>query len=480
MPCLLRNYEALEGEGERRRQDLNHSVRIHSPASIPDFTRLAGSSMEMAVQKLKEDHAAQWASSTNAVNACIRNTRNHIEELREDIMHPDTIDTTEKERRLETKKEDLRNQEERLASLDAEPKEDETKMLQRARQELIEHESRGHAGGKKAWRRAAKAREQDQEAGQTEDERIGSKQKVEKDAFTRRFNPGAMWPPPIKRMKPRRHPSRAVHVSTVASKGSWGKDEWKKPAVELNAFVVSCVNQLVAETHALLLCEVTAVLDQKWTYCLSSISKTGRIGSPARAKMASFAITEDFYKILEVDQAASPATIIAAYKRLALKLHPDHNRKPDATAAFQRSDSASHSGVASETAQILALQQSKHDRAAQWRICSDAFNTSIRQISDDMRQLQKAIQSLDSISAAEAAEEARKYSWGTWLLSPFYKKAEDSEEVKAQKDRARQERRIERDMKERRFDDQATAKCNPDAGDAAATRARTRRTREKG
>jgi len=48
-------------------------------------------------------------------------------------------------------------------------------------------------------------------------------------------------------------------------------------------------------------------------------------------------------------------------------------------------------------------------------------------------------------------QEAQKNSWGTWLLSPIYKKAEDSEEEKARKDRERQERRIEKDMKERRL-----------------------------
>jgi hypothetical protein len=58
---------------------------------------------------------------------------------------------------------------------------------------------------------------------------------------------------------------------------------------------------------------------------------------------------------------------------------------------------------------------------------------------------------LDSVAAAEAAEEAQKNSWGRWLLSPIYKKVEDSAE-KARKDRERQERRIEKDMKERRLE----------------------------
>ena len=56
---------------------------------------------------------------------------------------------------------------------------------------------------------------------------------------------------------------------------------------------------------------------------------------------------------------------------------------------------------------------------------------------------------MNSIAAAEVAEEAQKNSWGTWLLSPIYKKADESEEEKSRKGRQMQERRIEKDMKER-------------------------------
>ena len=47
-------------------------------------------------------------------------------------------------------------------------------------------------------------------------------------------------------------------------------------------------------------------------------------------------ITEDYYMILEVEQNASPQSIVSSYRRLALKLHPDRNAKHDATEAFQR------------------------------------------------------------------------------------------------------------------------------------------------
>lgn len=81
----------------------------------------------------------------------------------------------------------------------------------------------------------------------------------------------------------------------------------------------------------------------------------------------------------------------------------------------------------------------------------NAFESLIFELQRDIHRLEQAIDDLNSIVAAEAAEVANKNSWGTWLLLPIYKKAEDSEEEKARKDRKKQERRIEKDMKERRL-----------------------------
>jgi hypothetical protein len=86
------------------------------------------------------------------------------------------------------------------------------------------------------------------------------------------------------------------------------------------------------------------------------------------------------------------------------------------------------------------------------RIKRNALDSSIFELQRGIRRLEQEIKNLDSIFAAEAATEAQKNSWGAWLLSPIYKKTEDSEEEKARKDRGRQERRIEKDMKERRLE----------------------------
>ena len=51
--------------------------------------------------------------------------------------------------------------------------------------------------------------------------------------------------------------------------------------------------------------------------------------------MAPTPITEDFYKVLEVEQNATLELITQSYRRLARKLHPDRNSEHDATASFQ-------------------------------------------------------------------------------------------------------------------------------------------------
>ncbi|KAL1646712.1 hypothetical protein SLS61_007788 [Didymella pomorum] len=227
--------------------------------------------------------------------------------------------------------------------------------------------------------------------------------------------------------------------------------------------------------------------------------------------MAPSAITEDYYMILEVDPNAGLELIVRSYKRLALKLHPDRNSERNATEAFQqvrqrkiqvdrfvdhcmtadsrklgrayetlkdeserreydliypflKGKAASSQltrepkttsepvSTASETAQIAVLRSFKQERATRWWTSMIMFDASISDAERAIRRLEQEINGLASIAAAEAAVEAKRNSWSTWLLSPLYTKAEDSEEVKAEKDRARQERRIERDMKERRVE----------------------------
>ncbi|OBT92755.1 hypothetical protein VE01_09121 [Pseudogymnoascus verrucosus] len=201
--------------------------------------------------------------------------------------------------------------------------------------------------------------------------------------------------------------------------------------------------------------------------------------------MAPALVIEDYYMVLEVEQTASLELVIKSYKRLALKLHPDRNTKHDATKAFQllgeafetlkdenkrreydlkyptirRSGPSSQTtqtpastprtGALSEDEQIAALLKSKQERSARWRTEKNVFDSSIFELRREVRRLEQEIKNLDSIVAAEAAAEARKNSWGTWLLSPIYRKAEDTEDEKERKGIERQERKLEKDWKER-------------------------------
>ena len=141
-------------------------------------------------------------------------------------------------------------------------------------------------------------------------------------------------------------------------------------------------------------------------------------------------------------------------KRQAYDLnYPSIQKRPSQNTQTSRPPPASapQREAVSEAAEIAALQKSKLERDARWRIRKNAFDSSIFELKRDIRRLEQEIQNLDSIAAAEAAIEAQKNSWTTWLLSPITKKTEETEEETAYKDRRRQERRIEKDMKERRL-----------------------------
>ena len=158
--------------------------------------------------------------------------------------------------------------------------------------------------------------------------------------------------------------------------------------------------------------------------------------------------------------------------------------------------SAPQSWASSEDAQIAVLRKQKDERAAKWKDQQHAFQTSIFELQRAKGRLEREITNLSSIAAAEAAVEARKNSWATWLLSPLYKQLIESEEEVERKDRARQERKIEKNLKERRLRSQqaelqeqetlmASAKADLDAANArtnqaiAATEARKRSREER-
>ena len=104
--------------------------------------------------------------------------------------------------------------------------------------------------------------------------------------------------------------------------------------------------------------------------------------------------------------------------------------------------------------QIAVLLRSKEDRATRWHNRKSNFDWRIHKLQAEIKILQKEIQNLATIAAAEVAEEAWKKSGTAWVRSPVCKteaSSAEEEEEEARKDIERQERRIEKDMKERRL-----------------------------
>ncbi|ATZ46733.1 hypothetical protein BCIN_02g01040 [Botrytis cinerea B05.10] len=215
--------------------------------------------------------------------------------------------------------------------------------------------------------------------------------------------------------------------------------------------------------------------------------------------MAPVQITEDYYAVLEIEQTATQDLIIRSYRRLALKLHPDRNDKADATEAFQLlgkayetlkdeskrrvydikypsikkggtmpqsnskpqykpepRTSASASSKLTDAAQIAALRKAKQERAARWSTKKNAFESVISRLQKDIQSLKQSIELLKKNDAIEDVEEAWRNGWGAWLLSPVIKRAVVSEDEKERKDRSRQERKIEMNLKERRIEAKST------------------------
>nr|POE56249.1 chaperone protein dnaj [Quercus suber] len=208
--------------------------------------------------------------------------------------------------------------------------------------------------------------------------------------------------------------------------------------------------------------------------------------------MAPAPATEDYYMVLELSQTATSEQIKKAYRRLAPLVHPDRNaNKEESTKNFQllgqayetlsdedqrreydriyptisrnrpnhqhpqpprpSPSSAPQADVYGEAAEIAAIEKRKKESAARWDTRRRAIEPWIFELQRVIRRLEKEIEGLASVAAAEAAEQAQKNSWGRWLLSPFYKPVEESEDEKLRKDRHRQERKIDKINKERRL-----------------------------
>jgi hypothetical protein len=110
--------------------------------------------------------------------------------------------------------------------------------------------------------------------------------------------------------------------------------------------------------------------------------------------------------------------------------------------------------ASSDEAQIAALRKENEELGSRWRVRRESLYSPISTLQESIRVLKREIKNLVSVADAEAAVEARKNSWATWAFSGLSKKVDEGEDEKARKDRQRQERKIEIDLKERRLSSQ--------------------------
>ncbi len=110
----------------------------------------------------------------------------------------------------------------------------------------------------------------------------------------------------------------------------------------------------------------------------------------------------DLYQILQVDPAAEPEVVQAAFKRLALKYHPDKNLSPDANRRMQELNEAY--AIISDPAQRAAYdQQRRAALAAQRRSEEEAHYRA-----EAERRAEAARQRKEQMAAQRRAENERQ------------------------------------------------------------------------
>ena len=108
---------------------------------------------------------------------------------------------------------------------------------------------------------------------------------------------------------------------------------------------------------------------------------------------------EDYYKILQVDPSADPEVITAAFRRLAVKYHPDTNPSPEATPRMQRINEAY--AILSDPA-----QRAIYDRSRRNGIAYQQQNTEPVNRRGEQRTVQEA--EAEWIRTKRAAEDSWK------------------------------------------------------------------------
>ncbi len=111
---------------------------------------------------------------------------------------------------------------------------------------------------------------------------------------------------------------------------------------------------------------------------------------------------KDLYQILQVDPAAEPEVVQAAFKRLALKYHPDRNSAPDAHARMQELNEA-YAIIGDPYQRAVYDQQRQAQLAAQRRAQDQAHYQA-----ETDRRVEAARQRKEQMAAQRRAENERR------------------------------------------------------------------------
>jgi curved DNA-binding protein CbpA len=158
----------------------------------------------------------------------------------------------------------------------------------------------------------------------------------------------------------------------------------------------------------------------------------------------------DLYHILQIDPAAEPEVVQAAFKRLALKYHPDRNASPDAHARMQELNEAY--AVISDPAQREAYDVLRREKSNTQRLAEE----QVRQQAEAARREAAARKRNEQMAAQRrAANERQEQARAT----AAQRRIEYEEQIRAQQAaqmRAKRERR-QRELAARQAAEQATA-----------------------
>jgi curved DNA-binding protein CbpA len=153
----------------------------------------------------------------------------------------------------------------------------------------------------------------------------------------------------------------------------------------------------------------------------------------------------NLYQILQIDPAAEQEVVQAAYKRLALKYHPDKNQSPDANRRMQELNEAY--AIIGDPAQRAAYDRQRQEELTEQRRAED----EARYRAEAERRAEMARQRREQAAAQRRAENERQEKA---RAAAAQRRAEYEQQIRAQ---MAAQRRAKRERQQREWEAQQAA-----------------------